>query len=254
MDFNFFENLKKLVISLHFLLSRNIEKQKLDLVEKKIFEFVEEIEKLYSPLIMKSGVHELLHLVDCTKKIGPLNISSCFTYEELNRKTLKLVKGRDMIGEEFQKIFYCNQLLNLFLESTKLKNPRVTEFIRRHYSLNSANRKAKHYNQVIKYDEKKKGLKSSNEIISKLKAELNFSDFEIIFLNQIIYKNVSYKIQGNESKFQNSCIITSDLNFGLIKHIFISKNEAYCICNKIVKLHNPFFDPRCLSFTVDFFK
>jgi hypothetical protein len=61
---------------------------------------------------MLSGMHELLHLVDCTLDFGPLNSISLFTFEELNRKGVRLIKGKDLIGEEFIKLLSTAQCLS----------------------------------------------------------------------------------------------------------------------------------------------
>ena len=44
---------------------------------------------------MLSGVHELLHLVDDIKNIGPLNQYNCFPFENLNRIILSMVHGKN---------------------------------------------------------------------------------------------------------------------------------------------------------------
>ncbi|CAF0992928.1 unnamed protein product [Brachionus calyciflorus] len=66
MKFEYYQNLKKLVIFVEVLLSKNINKKDLILVEAVIREFVKEVQDLYSKKAMLSGMHELLHLVDCT--------------------------------------------------------------------------------------------------------------------------------------------------------------------------------------------
>ena len=74
---------------------------KYDLIKADIIirEFVQELDSLYSPRIMLSGVHELLHLVEMTLDFGPLNGVNCFQFEELNRKMIRFVHGFDLIGE-----------------------------------------------------------------------------------------------------------------------------------------------------------
>ena len=67
---------------------------------------------------MLSGVHELLHLVRCTENFGPLNGCCCFEFEELNRLLLKLIKGNDLIGEEFIKLYSFLTVLNSFSSAT----------------------------------------------------------------------------------------------------------------------------------------
>ena len=61
---------------------------------------------------MLSGMHELLHLVKCTVEFGPLNNINGFPFEELNRKITRLIKGKDLIGEEFIKLFSTVQCLS----------------------------------------------------------------------------------------------------------------------------------------------
>ena len=60
---------------------------------------------------MLSGVHELLHLVECTRNFGPLNNINCFPFKELNQKCIGSIHGRDLIGEEFIKLFSIMQSL-----------------------------------------------------------------------------------------------------------------------------------------------
>ena len=86
MNSDCYENLKKLVIILENLLLPVINTEILKQVEKSIHEFVEELPELYVERIMLSGIHEMLHLVDCTLSFGPLNSINCFQFEELNHK------------------------------------------------------------------------------------------------------------------------------------------------------------------------
>ena len=50
---------------------------------------------------MLSGIH----FIEITKQFRPVNLINCFVYEKLNRKLINLVKGKDLIGEEFIKNF-----------------------------------------------------------------------------------------------------------------------------------------------------
>ena len=74
-------NLQKLVVFVETILAPVISIQKLTSLEGVIKEFVKELPELYSPRIMLSGVHELLHLIDETIKHGPLNNINCFPFE-----------------------------------------------------------------------------------------------------------------------------------------------------------------------------
>jgi hypothetical protein len=63
------------VNSLEILLSREINLNNLNDVEKALDLFVFELEFLYDEHIMVSGTHEVLHLVQCTREIGPLKFN-----------------------------------------------------------------------------------------------------------------------------------------------------------------------------------
>ena len=66
-------NITKLVIATECLLNRQILKSDLIYVKYILRDFVLEVEELYPSAIMLSGMHEILHLVDCTTSFGPLN-------------------------------------------------------------------------------------------------------------------------------------------------------------------------------------
>jgi hypothetical protein len=67
------------------LLSRKISRESLVIVRKILINFVKEAQEIYPADIMVSGMHEILHLVDCTLNFGPLNCINSFQFEELNR-------------------------------------------------------------------------------------------------------------------------------------------------------------------------
>lgn len=123
-----YENIKKLILFLETILSRKIKIERLKKVEKFLIEFVSELESLYTKSIMLSGVHELLHLTDCTFDFGPLNLTNCFQYEEMNRKLMRIIHGNDLIGEEIIKVYLGMQILSTYSNySTNLKLKKYIE-------------------------------------------------------------------------------------------------------------------------------
>ena len=58
---------------------------------------VKEVQQIYPNEVMLYGLHELLHLVDCTEEFGPLNFINSFQFEILNRGILGLIHGKDLI-------------------------------------------------------------------------------------------------------------------------------------------------------------
>ena len=99
------------------LLAPKIYISKLDIIEKMLFKFFSQLEELDDEHIMLSGVYELLHLVFCTRQLGPLNTNGCFVFEELNRKIVQMINGQDLVGSEFIKLFNILKSLNSINES-----------------------------------------------------------------------------------------------------------------------------------------
>ncbi|RNA29376.1 hypothetical protein BpHYR1_028554 [Brachionus plicatilis] len=74
----------------------------------------------YAPIIFyqvklknfTSSFHELLHFSDLTLDFGPLNVTCCFQYEEINRKIINLIHGFDLVCEEFIQKFSTIQIFS----------------------------------------------------------------------------------------------------------------------------------------------
>ena len=98
MDSIFLINITKLVVATELLLQKEILKSDLIHVQQILKAFVCEVEQLYPPNIMLSGMHELLHIVDCTISSGPINYVNCFQFEEINRKIVSLINGFELVG------------------------------------------------------------------------------------------------------------------------------------------------------------
>jgi hypothetical protein len=91
MDQEYFDHFLLLMISLEILLAKSIKKNQLDSVQSALSFFVSKLKLLYDEHIQSSSMHELLHLVQCTKEIGPLNECACFVFEEHNRNVSLLL-------------------------------------------------------------------------------------------------------------------------------------------------------------------
>ncbi len=124
---------------MEIILSPSICIEDLSKAELIIFDFVEEVSQLYPVTIMLSGLHELLHLVDCTLDFGPLNCLNCFQFEEMNRKLMRFLHGSDLIGEELIKIFSTAQILSNF--SINVKNKDLKQFIQNKLVFKTSNKK-----------------------------------------------------------------------------------------------------------------
>ncbi|CAF0989646.1 unnamed protein product, partial [Brachionus calyciflorus] len=149
MPFEYYQHTLCLTIVLENLFSQKINNDTLDLVNKLIIYFVSTCESMYDSFIMKSSFHELLHLEQITHEFGPLNITSMFQYEEINRKIKRLIKGADLVGEEFIKNFSICQSFSNFISILNIQDENLSNFILKNSNLKTSNRKAS--NNDLKY-------------------------------------------------------------------------------------------------------
>jgi hypothetical protein len=232
MGIEYYNNLKKLVIILENLLRPEININELKNVEKVIFEFVEELSEsedaLYPKSIMLSGVHEMLHLVDC------------FPFEELNRKIMSFTHGHDLIGEELYKIYSTSRILLKYVYSGKIKNSKIKSFITKNLDIKSSNRKRIN-------EDKKMHLRSKPEIttntlyLNALNVFNGMAATQLTFYTKIIYKGVYYCSSIYNTKRCDSAFITTTGNKGLIEKFIVVNDQVLVIAKKIVSIYNPFF-------------
>ncbi len=234
----YYKNLIKLVIFLENLLLPKFDKNFAQELEKMIFSFVRELEYLYPPNVMRSGVHELVHLVDCTLDYGPLNIINCFQFEELNRKITRLYNGQDLIGEEIINNFSTLQSLAHF--SFQIMNPELRNLIFSKINVKSSNKKTYSNQNVIK-------VVGKRNIVFENKYLKIYNSF---FYDNIDHLEVFYKINHNglvlssyniKSKRGDYCILNYDNKVGLIESFFFRNEKVFIYCKLISCLPTPFY-------------
>jgi hypothetical protein len=204
MEASQLEHLIKLVIFVETILSREIHLRDLNSVQKIIESFVEDYCKFYSINSMLSGVHELFHLVDCTKNYGPLNNINCFPFEELNRKVVGTIHGRDLIGEEFIKLFSLIQSLSSTVSGFKRKS-KLIDFIKKEMVFKTSNRKR------ISDQTSEVKILGTKEIINELgmiaaiEKKVGIRLEEIETFSKIIFNDVIYGSSKFQTKNCDSC-------------------------------------------------
>ncbi|RMZ99255.1 hypothetical protein BpHYR1_030111 [Brachionus plicatilis] len=82
MPIDQFEHYTNLVVGIEYLLRH----------------FVRNMDKIYKPEALLSGVHELIHLTGDVARNGDLNDFNCFSFEDLNRQLGRLINGTSNIG------------------------------------------------------------------------------------------------------------------------------------------------------------
>lgn len=197
---------------------------KLDRIEILINDFVRELSYLYSPRIMLSGAHELLHMIDETLEYGPLNSINCFQFEEMNRKMINFIHGFDLIGEELIKVFSTAQYLSSSFND--INNYELKIFIASKLKLKSSNIKntksSLNPNVYIKSKEITKN-QSFIKLIQSYISQNNLSEITISY--NITFNGIQYSSYLNKTKRCDSCFYLENRKFGLI--------ECFVIYNRL---------------------
>jgi hypothetical protein len=239
LPFEYYEHLKKLVLIIETLLAPEINVPNLKEVNKIVIEFVKDASQIYPEIVMLSGMHELLHLVECTLHFGPLNVINCFQFEELNRKLMRFLHGYDLIGEEIIKVFSTAQILSLYTEN-------ITNYKLKKYVLSRLNFKSSNIKRLIK---NKNGIEILDKFtlineVRVLNAYEKFSGRTIQQLNvfkRIKLDGIVFNSNKNITKWCDSCFKTNKNEIGLIDYFFIENEKVFCVSNKIVRLMNSIY-------------
>lgn len=256
MNENYFKHLLHLIIPMEYLLSKEIQRNKLDLIEQSLIYFVENLESLYDEHALKSAAHELLHLVECTKTLGPLNQDNCFAFEELNRKITRFIKSQDLVGDEFLKLSNAAKNFQLYIDNfdeNETEN-KFIDYIKSNFEIKSTNKK-KQINKNVSY--LKLGLRKNNvnlsyRFISYLKDKINLQDEnDLFFFESVRFNNIIYSIE-KETKYSNN-VISFEKKFGLITYIFKTNEICYFLCTNLVQSNSLFYTESKLKSNFSFF-
>lgn len=100
MRLDFFEHFMRLIAALTILSSDSISDVLMETAKDLLRKFVREFELLYGLQFCTINVHQLLHLSDCVRELGPLWAHTCYEYEDLNGKILSLIHGTTHIDTQ----------------------------------------------------------------------------------------------------------------------------------------------------------
>ena len=89
-----------LVHAIFLLLQESVSEEQLQQASQCLQTFCKYFETLYGQRFYTLNVHNLLHLVDCVRDLGPLYIFSCFSFEDKNGFLLKLINGTQFIASQ----------------------------------------------------------------------------------------------------------------------------------------------------------
>ena len=96
----YFEHYFYFVRAIYLLLQDSISAAQLTTAEQLLEQFCRSFAKLYQERYATLNVHQLLHLVDNVKDLGPLFTHSCFSFEDKNGFILRLIHGTQFIDSQ----------------------------------------------------------------------------------------------------------------------------------------------------------
>ncbi len=245
MDADQFYHLSKLVIFLEVLLSKSIEFISLDYSQVIIQQFVRDLTLFYPQTILLSGMHELLHSNECTKRFGPLNCTNCFQFEELNRKLLGLMSGRKLIGEEIIKLFTSIQTIFKLARTITYSSVDIQQFIESELKCKTTNRKNLSKSQNNVKLSAPFSSQTENDFYTRIEEkEIDAHKEPLQFFKKTRVQGIVFTsfCLAEQTKRNDSCVVASDsAKIGIIQCFFRYENNAYVICKQVVKIRNPFF-------------
>ncbi|CAL1685139.1 unnamed protein product [Lasius platythorax] len=100
MRVDYFEHFLRLIIALSILSSDFITEHMMEISKDLLHRFVREFQLLYGIEFCSINLHQLLHLPDCVRNLGPLWAYTCYEYEDINGQLLKLIHGTSHIDSQ----------------------------------------------------------------------------------------------------------------------------------------------------------
>lgn len=114
-----------LVEAIYVLNSESISSEQLSYCDRLLYHFCCTFSTLYGERYMTAVVHQLVHLTDTVRHLGPLWVYSCFAFEDANGMLLKMVKGTQkpeiQIVSNLQIMLKLPQLHCSLLDCSKIK-------------------------------------------------------------------------------------------------------------------------------------
>lgn len=89
----YWEHHCKIVAAIAMLSQESISNEEILVAENLLHLYVSDFERLYGVRYMSLNMHQLLHLGDVTRNLGPNFVYSCFFFESLNGQLKNLIHG-----------------------------------------------------------------------------------------------------------------------------------------------------------------
>lgn len=106
-----------LVQGTFLLLKDSISEQELVEAETCLQSFVEHFAGFYGSRYLTLNIHQLLHIVDEVRDLGPLFTHDCFSFEDKNRVVLNFIHGTQSIATQIVEAIFFTHQIPLLLDS-----------------------------------------------------------------------------------------------------------------------------------------
>ena len=113
------------VNAIFLLLQESISEADLQEADRLLDGFCKSFSNLYQPRFYTLNVHQLLHLVDDVRDLGPLYTYSCFAFEDKNGFLLKLIHGTQFIDSQIISAVSITQKLPELCEKCIPKGSKI---------------------------------------------------------------------------------------------------------------------------------
>ncbi|EDO33188.1 predicted protein [Nematostella vectensis] len=113
---NYFQHYFCFVRANFLLLQESISPNDLKTAEELLQSFCSNFSRLYEERYMTLNLHQILHLVDNVRDLGPLYTHSCFSFEDKNGFILKLIHGTQFIDSQILAAVLFTQKLPVLRE------------------------------------------------------------------------------------------------------------------------------------------
>ncbi|KAG0436716.1 hypothetical protein HPB47_017793 [Ixodes persulcatus] len=114
----YWAHLKQLVEAVHILLSDQLTQLSIDRADTLLKLFVADTQRLYGATAMTFNVHQMLHLAEVARRLGPLWAHSAFVFESGNGRLVKLVTGASGASLQIVERVVMSKQLECFLSSS----------------------------------------------------------------------------------------------------------------------------------------
>ncbi|KAG0435722.1 hypothetical protein HPB47_018347, partial [Ixodes persulcatus] len=122
LPLRYWSHLAKLVEGIHLLLREELTPSSIDQAETLLLAFVASTRILYKDLVMTFNVHQLLHLAEAERQMGPLWGHSAFVFVSGNGHLVKLVTGENAVPSQIVERVVMEPHLECLLTSLLLSD------------------------------------------------------------------------------------------------------------------------------------